>query len=517
MKITKIDHDYIINFIDNFNRLKFTSELDNFLSLSKNILYGPKLSKKIFKSDLNIYKSDGFENINLGRYWTDNLVYQLNKSDKNTLINHLNRIKITDLTDVFNTDNTQCDAIIATPNEYPYIIPNASYKYFLIWDLNSYNLDISSVITILNSKLINCDYVVWRNPPIYKSVKTIEHYHIITRPKTNLTRNLKLKKLFILSRHGPREPIHPIPKFVSTYWTNRHKINANKAVYTANLTNLGKLYCNFIGRLLNLNYSDDFDFTALNNTNMYIASTNFDRTIQSAILTLDGLNLTNIYSDIKIVDFISSDTIFTPEEKKSYNHKMSNPQINWDINLDDVNREIEELTGFKIKTFRNYFDLACTMKCYEFHEYQMLSSDSDNKRLLQLKPTIYNLATYYYNIVHNPKDNFYSESKLIGTTAINNILEIFKSSQYIFGYFSTHDNMLMPILKNIIYMVLNNEIKFEGLDYDHDFFTTNIRSKINYLDFPDFNSQIRLELWENPELKQIIRIYYNNLMLFEFS
>lgn len=157
------------------------------------------------------------------------------------------------------------------------------------------------------------------------------------------------------------------------------------------------------------------------------------------------------------------------------------------------------------------------MKCYDFHGYQMLSDDSDNKRLLQLKSTIYNLATYYYNIVNNPKDNFYSESEMLGRTAISKILELFKTSQYIFGYLSTHDNMIMPILKNLIYMVLNDEIKFEGLDYDHKFFTSNIRSKINYLDFPDFNSQIRLELWENPELKQTIRIYYNSLMLFEFS
>ncbi len=514
MKVTKIERDYIVNFIDNFNMLKFTPELNNFLSISKNILYGPKLSKKIFKLDQNICKSDGFENINLGRYWADNLVYQINKLDKNTLVNHLKNKKMLELSDLFNIDGTQCDTIIATPNEYPYIIPNTSYKYFIIWDLNSSNLNIDSVITILKDIINNKDYVVWRNPPIYKSVKTIEHYHIITRPKTL---QKSLKKLFVVSRHGPREPIHPIPKFIKTYWSSLKNNDNNNSVYTANLTNLGKLYCNFIGRLLSLNYSDNFDFSILNNTNTFIASTNFDRTIQSAILTLDGLNLTNTYSNIKIIDFIGSDTIFTSDEKKSYDHKMSNPQINWDVNLENINKEIEELTGFKIKTFRNYFDLACTMKCYDFQGYQMLSSDLDNKKLLELKPTIYNLATYYYNIVHNPKDEFYSESKILGTTVIKKVLELFKSSQYFFAYFSTHDNIIMPVVKNIIYMVLNDEIKFENLDYDRDFFTTIIRSKINYLDFPDFNSQIRFELWEDSIQNQTVRIYYNSLMLFEFT
>lgn len=66
-----INKNNIKNFIESFNFLQFTPELNNFLAKSKNILYGPKLSKQIFRSDSNICISNGFENINLKRYWTD--------------------------------------------------------------------------------------------------------------------------------------------------------------------------------------------------------------------------------------------------------------------------------------------------------------------------------------------------------------------------------------------------------------------------------------------------------------
>ncbi len=157
------------------------------------------------------------------------------------------------------------------------------------------------------------------------------------------------------------------------------------------------------------------------------------------------------------------------------------------------------------------------MRCYEFHNYQMLPDDNLNEKLLELKPTIYNLSTYYYNIVHNPKDEFYWESRVLGTTVLNGLIDLFNNPNYKFGYFSTHDNILMPLVKNLIYEVLQGNLKFPELNYDTEFFTQNIKSKINYLNFPDFNSNIRFEQWEDIDGKKIIRIYYNSLMLFEFS
>ncbi len=315
-----ITHDEILFFLKEFNKIKFTTDLNNFLLVSKNILYGPKLSKIIFKSEDNICQSRGFENINLGKYWTDILIYQINKLDTNELIKDLKSKNMLN-----NSDNLELTkGLIMTKNDYPYIVPNTTYNYFLLWNLETdVFLNVKNVESMLYSQFKDRDYIIWRNPSIYKSVKTIEHFHIISRPAM---KKLYLKKLFIVSRHGPREPIFVVPKFIHSYW-EKISHDHTEAVYGANLTEVGKLYCVFMGKLLHFNYNEDFDFSQVNHSNSIVTSTNFNRTIESAMLTLDGMGLTNKYSDIKITDFISSDTVFSSEQKKSYNDKMNNPQI----------------------------------------------------------------------------------------------------------------------------------------------------------------------------------------------
>ncbi len=509
-----IDKNQINIFLDEFKTNRFSLEINNFISQSKNILYGPKLNTLIFKLEPNIYLSDNFENINLGRYWTDSLIYQINKLSHSDLILKIKNNKITNLINIIDLSGNISEEIIITSNEYPYRIPNSNYKYFLICNLNSLtSLSIGDVKKIFGKELVNQDYIIWKNPMIFKSVKTIEHYHIIYRPSIP---KLTLKKLFIFSRHGPREPILFLPKFNNTYWsytTNDH----TKAVYASNLTPLGKLYCKFIGGLLYFNYSDNFNFTNLNSTNTKIFSTNFDRTIQSAMLVLDGMGLNNSYEQINVVDFISSDSVFTPNQKIKYNNKMKNPQINWDKDLTELNNQIYELTGLKIETFKDYFELASTMKCYEFHGYTMIDDPDFNNKLMEIKPVIYNLATYYYNYVHDNKNEYYSENIYLGQTVLDKILELFKESNYDFAYFSSHDNIIYPLVKNLIYRVLNKNLKINGLEIDSDYFTPNIKSNINYLEYPEFNSTVRFELWEDEFSKQKIRIYYNSLILFEFS
>ena len=81
-----IDKSQINTFLNDFKKNRFSLEINNFISQSKNILYGPKLNSKLFKLDPNIYISNNFENVNLGRYLTDILVYQINKPTDNKLI-----------------------------------------------------------------------------------------------------------------------------------------------------------------------------------------------------------------------------------------------------------------------------------------------------------------------------------------------------------------------------------------------------------------------------------------------
>ncbi len=472
-----------------------------FLILSKNIIFSPILTSKIFNTKFTLVNN--FENINLSRYWTDKLLYNINITNDDEIIKHIKNNNLS--TNFINAD------IFITKNDFPYVIPNCSYNLFVIWNLGKEDIDLINIIQYL--ELGNRDWILWKNPLIFKSIKTIEHYHLLTRPK-NLER--KLKRLYILQRHGPREPIVMPPKFIKKYWDN---INSDyrTSVKNAKLTNLGKLYCQFIGNLIYNNYSDDFDFSSINSNNILFGTSDFQRTIETSILTIDGLGLDKQTNFLNVLDFLSSETILNKEQKDLYNYKMKNPEIKWERDLEELNNKIFELTGVKIKSFNDYFELSSTMKCYEFHNYKMLDNDEDNDKLNELKTTIYNLSTFYYNYMNNPENANNTETTLIGKKMCESILKMFSTSKYKFALLTTHDNSLIAFVKYIIYGVFNSDIEFDGLKYDKNYFTDNIISKIKYIEFPDFNSNIIFELWEDKDLNKTIRIYYNSKMLFEFS
>ena len=196
---------------------------------------------------------------------------------------------------------------------------------------------------------------------------------------------------------------------------------------------------------------------------------------------------------------------------------MENNNITIDINLTEFNQKIFDLTGFKIKKFRDYFELASTIKCYTFHNYQILSNPEDNAELLSMVDILNNLSIYYYNTVNIMNDEFFKENKLIGKTTIDNMIKLFTDSKYKFMLFTSHDNLLMPTVKYLIYGILNNLITFDNMSFDKKYFTKDILYKINLLDFPEFNSNIRFELWSDEIGNKKIRFYYCNLMLFEFE
>jgi hypothetical protein len=114
-------------------------------------------------------------------------------------------------------------------------------------------------------------------------------------------------------------------------------------------------------------------------------------------------------------------------------------------------------------------------------------------------------------------NSYFEENKLIGKTVIDNMIKLFTDSEYKFMLFTSHDNLLMPTINYLVYGILNNLITFDNMKINKEFYTKEILSKINYLDFPEFNSSIRFELWEDNFSNKKIRIYYCSLMLFEFD
>jgi hypothetical protein len=75
----------------------------------------------------------------------------------------------------------------------------------------------------------------------------------------------------------------------------------------------------------------------------------------------------------------------------------------------------------------------------------------------------------------------------------------------------------MPLIKNLINDIIENKVSFNNLNYDKIYFNSNIKSKISCLDYPEFNANVRFELWNDIDNKEIIRIYYNSLLLFELT
>ncbi len=478
---------------------------DKFKTECKDILYSPELNTFIFSNPSYCLESN-YENINLDRYWVDILSYQINKLGKNEMVTRLKSIDLSN-----NFINQTNPNILITKNEYPYVVPEKTSQSYIIWNLQDGNLNFNDILQYFD--LNNKNWVIWKNDPLYKSVKSIEHFHLFTR---NSIPKLKLKKILVLQRHGPREPLSIPSKFISTYW-NKIYTDVDKAVQGANLTPEGKLYCKYIGNLYRGNYEKYFNFDSLNTNNVLLGSSNFQRTIESSVLTLDGLSLSNLNLDLNIFDFLSSDAIFTQEQKLVYNDKLKNFTTNFEYDLESFNTQIFELTGYKIETFRDYFELAGIVKCYDFHGYPMLTDPEANDKFNLIKETLYNLATYYYNLVNDPNNPDFEESTLIGKTATTNILDLFSNSKNNLILLTSHDNLLMPTAKYLVYSILNNLVGFDNMSLDKEYYTNKIINKIKFLKFPDFNSSIRLELWEDIYGNQIVRIYYCSLLLFEFN
>ena len=498
----------ITTMLDNLNtQLSNLTYPDKFKIECKEILYSPKLNTFIFSDPSNCLDSN-YENINLDRYWVDILSYQIEKLERTQLISHLKSIDLSS-----NIINQTDPNILITKNKYPYVVPNKNSQSYIIWNLQGGNLNFNDILKYFN--LNNKNWVIWKNDPLYKSVKSIEHFHLFTR---NSIPKLKLKKILVLQRHGPREPLSIPPKFISSYWEQIYTdTDIDKAVQGANLTPEGKLYCKYMGNILRGNYENDFNFDLLNENNVLVGSSNFQRTIESSVLVLDGLGLTNLNLDLNIFSFLSSDAIFTPEQKQIYNKKLKDFTSNFEYGMDSFNTQIFELTGYKIETFRDYLELAGIIKCYEFHEYPVLTDPNANIEFNLIKETLYNIANYYYNLVNDPNNPEFKESTLIGKTATENILDLFSNSNHKFILLTSHDNLLMPTGKYLVYGILNKLIGFGNMSLNKEYYSLEILNKINFLRFPDFNSSIRLELWDDIYGNQKIRIYYCSLLLFEFN
>jgi hypothetical protein len=376
-------------------------------------------------------------------------------------------------------------------NKYPYEGP-CKLQSYVIWCFNGKYTNEYIENLLLSRNIINKDihdYIIFQNPVIIKTVKNIEHCHLLIRKKNNLLIRKKnnllirnknnllisnilnqqffnIKKILCIVRHGPREPLIFLPKLDNSYWIN--KLDYNNQVHAAVLTDVGKIYSRLAGEEFFNGYKKNFNFN-LDKDSIYIGSSNFERTSSTTKYYLSCLDLDY---EINILDELSLDKdvldLYLTSEKMV--------ELDFEDNfLERFNKKIYNIFGYKIKNNHDYLRIHSVLSIYKVHKYPI------PKNWTKKYDSILNIITnIYYNKLFT-----YSLSKLLVKNLIKKIVNILEDTNIKFSFLCSHDTILMALLRYF-------------------------QSKKEYF-LPDFCSQIRFELWSN----NILRVYYDGSIIYE--
>ena len=434
------------------------------------------------------YISHNIEIISIKKNYYSEVLYLLNK----LLNNNSESEKIEQLKQslIRNSIFSFTNNIHLVKNKYPYEGP-CKLQSYVVWCFDGKYTNEYIENLLLSNNIINKnihDYIIFQNPVIIKTVKNIEHCHLIIRKKNNLliiknnnilNNNIlnsnilnqkfcHIKKIVCVVRHGPREPLIFLPKLDNSYWEK--KLDYNNQVHAAVLTDVGKIYSRFAGEEFFNGYKKSFNFN-LDNNSIYIGSSDFERTKSTTKYYLSCLGLDLDYK-INILDELSLDK----DNLELYLTSEKMVELDLDENfLENFNKKIYNIFGYKIKNNHDYLRVHSVLSIYKVHKY-MLPENWTEKY-----DTILNIITnIYYNKLFT-----LSLSKLLVKNLINKIVNILEDKNIRFSFLCSHDTILMALLRNF-------------------------QPKKEYF-LPDFCSQICFELWTN----NILRIYYDGSIIYE--
>ncbi len=372
-----------------------------------------------------------------------------------------------------------------TYNQFPYANPLLC-THLIFWSLN--NKTHNEVLTHLQQlNIINTDteYLIWINSSGAQSIKTIKHFQILIRPNifSYIKQHIKqrqLRKLIIVARHGPREPILNLSKLEPfKYFVNNTNSKINKRsnmVKHAELTDKGLEFCYDFGKYIKNIYADYFFFDIYKTT---IISTNVSRTITSAKKFIQGMfeqnleqiNLENLFElKLNISNDLIGDILMIPNDKKDYSDYHKNLQIS--SGTPEFNSKIYEILGYKIEGPKDYFKIHSTLQVYKFHKQNLpieWTQDLDS----QLDECS---AEYYYKLFNKTKF-----CKLFTNSLMKRINELIFDNDINFAYLSTHDITIYPLA---------------------------LRLAREQVQLPYFCSSVRYEIWD-----QELRIYYDDVLI----
>jgi len=419
------------------------------------------------------YISHNFELISIQKNYNYEILYSLSK----LLNNNPEDVKIKQLKKslVENTIFAFPNNIFLNKNKYPYKGPTNLQSY-VVWCFNGkysneYIENLLLSYNIINKKLH--DYIIFQNPTVIKTIKSINHCHLLIRKKNNLLlcdifnqKFFNIKKVVCVVRHGPREPLIFLPKLDNSYWNN--KLDYEKQVHAAILTDVGKFYSRLAGEEFFNGYKEFFNFN-LDKDSIYIGSSNFERTKSTTKYFLSSKNLDY---EINILNELSLDKNIL----ELYLRLEKSVELDLENNfLEKFNKKIYNIFGYEIKNNHDYLCIHSVLSIYKVHKYPLPNSWTKKyDMILNIITNIYYNKLFTINL-----------SRLLVKNLINKIKEILNNDKIKFSFLCSHDTILMALLR---------------------FF----QPKKEYF-LPDFCSQIRFELWSN----NILRIYYDSNIIYE--
>lgn len=350
-----------------------------------------------------------------------------------------------------------------TINNYPFnSLINTSQFIYWTFNNNCHN-DVLKELTKIKIITYNTEYMIWCDSQ--QSNERIKHYYIITRQKIfKHINDIKLKKLIIVARHGPREPIVMLPKL--KYFANNDK----QSVIDAKLTQHGINYCYNFGKYICSVFGKFFNFDKLR-TVLY--SSDVERTKHSAIYFYKG-----IFGDLtdcqQLNELRSRNLLFDSETKLQYVNFINNIQFDYDVK--DIRDKLYDITGYHINTPEDFYNVYSTLKVYKEHSIDLpieLTSDIFNQ--------LETIATDFYYV------QFYKTiyCEMFAGKLYDFVKNLISKSLINCAYLSTHDTIIYPLAL----LIANEKVKL-----------------------PDFCSSVRFELWCNNDL----RIYYDDVLIKQY-
>jgi len=341
-------------------------------------------------------------------------------------------------------------------------------KQYIIWLLGNNNIGCDELLKIISEFIEGSDYMLWRGNDEKEGDK---YYNLVLCKSMSV---MRLEKVIIVARHGPRSPITDLPKLP------RWKVGSSTEFV---LTDNGKLMCYNFGKGVREFYKSILSF---DKDKTIVLSTDTSRTIDSAGYFSKGLwgdDFSSLGREPVIDQKIFAEVRLTEAEHEVYvahQKTIKSHQIEEDLigigDLRELNQVIKELFGFAVKAVSQYFDVFSTLKCYE-RERISLPGEWTDEHMLKLERVV----CYYYNKLYsngNMQKIFTDEllayvEKFVGMDGIEMV------------YMSTHDSIVFPLAQ---------------------------RLRGDVVKLADFCSHVRFEVWD-----RCVRVYYDDMFLVEIA